>query len=800
MEFAMARPGRVLTTISVAGVIGLVLGMVEAVHSYQPETHRAISTTAVDRSNLDLILKTQFGVDEGIRFAINGEIVRAWIGIGANLEDAPPVRSLNHFHSPLRPWADAGGPLGQSSVYWQQNPNQGLGGTWSWPVARQRLLDFLTLPGPAAREQALADTARALGQVIHLVQDAASPAHTREDPHLIHDGYEARIEELRASLDATLRSRFASLLAAPSTLPATSIFTSTGDPQAPGPVARLIDSDGYRGTVQTYAIGAQAGLSEYTSGGYVSDDTIFLGFALPRRESLGPATFDPPVDTPGARRYFPKTTDGDTIAHFVAEGALYERLLFRGQLVGGFILDDRVYEDYAAQLIPRAVGYSAGLLDYFFRSNFDFAVDVSSSDPGKRLLTISIPPVLSAETMDGTFTLYAEDRDGRRSAVPGASLTTVLSRGALAQTVFTPVAGVRAYVLVFRGGLGNEPGAVTGKVKPMGPFVSVLQATAEFAGEEERTTVTEVDNASTLILLERRSNDERQQRARGTFVSSTPSDPGQHLKRVSLEFDPRMVGAPAVRLLLDDVDVGVAWNREASIVENPSRWEVRVDLPVFYGGAAGILVPNVPRFVAVETVEGIKTRTPLVWWRSAASLAEARAGRESVTACRPELQCEEVVSTSTILKGLVFFGDGNGEGRDATAAGQRQPLTVAHTSVGFIPIGAVAGYAVGTVEQSGNLNCFGGCTPVASCSTSTVAVFTESAAEGPVWTKDEFSISLGNLSGVRKPGNACARPAAGQPAAPDLPELRFRRDYLPAELSRFQELGVTPPEYEITLR
>ena len=42
--------------------------------------------------------------------------------------------------------------------------------------------------------------------------------------------------------------------------------------------------------------------------------------------------------------------------------------------------------------------------------------------------------------------------------------------------------------------------------------------------------------------------------------------------------------------------------------------------------------------------------------------------------------------------------------------------------------------------------------------------------------------------------------ACGIAPASDLPELRFRRDYLPAEQSRFQELGVTPPEYEITLR
>jgi hypothetical protein len=788
---------RLVPSLCAASALGL-LWVTEPALSYAPATHREIGAAAVDRSDVDTILKTRYRVDGGATFFINGETVQTWIANGAAREDFPGIRSLNHFHNPLKAWASAGGLLGQSSVYWQQSPDQGLGGTWSWPVARQRLFEFLTLPTPAAREQALADTAQALGQVMHVVQDAASPAHTRDDPHLIRDGYEARIEELRASRDATLRARFQALLAAPSTLPAATIFTLTGDPQAPAPVARLIDSDRYGGTAQSYATGAQTGLAEYTSGGYVSDDTIFLGFALPRRESLGPAVFDPPADTSGARRYFPKTTDGDAIGHFVAEGALYERLLFRGQLDGGFILDDKVYEDYAAQLVPRAVGYSAGLLNYFFRSNFDFTIDVSTVDPSKRLLTITIPPDVSAETMDGTFTLYAEDSNGLRSLVSGASITTALFRGALAQTVFTPVIGVRAYVLVFRGKLGNEQGAVTGKVRPMGPLVFAVQATAEFAGEEQRTTVTDVDNAASLIMVGRRSKDARQQRARGTFFSSTTGDPGQHLKRVALEFDGRAVGTPAAQLLLDGIDVGVAWSKGASVVENPSRWEIRIDLPAFFG--VGTLVSNAPRFLTVETMEGITIGTPLLWWRSASSFTEARGGRQSVTACPPELQCEEVTSSSTVLRGLVFFGDGNGEGRDTTSSGQRQPVTATHTAVGFVPIGVVVGYGVGAVGQSGNLNCFSTCTSAASCSTSTIGIFAQPSAAGPVWTKDEFSVSSATLVGVRKPANACTPPAVEQPVAPELPELRFRRDYLPAEQSRFQELGVTPPEHEITLR
>jgi hypothetical protein len=148
----------------------------------------------------------------------------------------------------------------------------------------------------------------------------------------------------------------------------------------------------------------------------------------------------------------------------------------------------------------------------------------------------------------------------------------------------------------------------------------------------------------------------------------------------------------------------------------------------------------------------------------------------------------------------VFFGDGNGEGGDTTSSGQRLPMTVPHTAVGFVPIGVVAGYGVGAVLQSAYPNCFSTCTPAASCSPSTINIFAQSSAAGPVWIKDEFSVSSANLVGVRKPANACTPPAVEQPVAPELPELRFRRDYLPAEQSRFQELGVTAPEHEITLR
>src|SRR5262249_24587156 len=198
---------RFILTGGAAGAFALLIALVEPALSYEPRTHAEIGGFAVDRSNLDSILKTQYRVEQGVAAVFGGQSIQEWIATGAAREDFPESRVLNHFHNPLKRW-DSAGLFGQSSIYWQQNPDQGLGGTWSWPTARQGLFKFLTSPTPAARMQALADTARALGQTMHVVQDAASPAHTRDDPHLIRDGYEARIQELRSSRDAARRARF----------------------------------------------------------------------------------------------------------------------------------------------------------------------------------------------------------------------------------------------------------------------------------------------------------------------------------------------------------------------------------------------------------------------------------------------------------------------------------------------------------------------------------------------------------------------------------------------------------------
>ena len=71
-------------------------------------------------------------------------------------------------------------------------------------------------------------------------------------------------------------------------------------------------------------------------------------------------------------------------------------------------LDDNVFRDYAARLIPRAVGYSAALLDYFFRGRLD--VDLADDGSGLRLV--------GANGSDYQFNTSA----GARRSAPGRSV------------------------------------------------------------------------------------------------------------------------------------------------------------------------------------------------------------------------------------------------------------------------------------------------------------------------------------------------------------------------------------------
>jgi hypothetical protein len=120
------------------------------------------------------------------------------------------------------------------------------------------------------------------------------------------------------------------------------------------------------------------------------------------------------------------------------------------------------YDAAADYLIPRAVGYAAGLLNYFFRGDINIR-----RDPTGVLVIENNGP----EPMSGEFKLYFDDANGNRSAVQDANGQDVswktdkfvgpglpLSPGASMNVsdFVSPATNPKTFMLVFRGDMGTE--------------------------------------------------------------------------------------------------------------------------------------------------------------------------------------------------------------------------------------------------------------------------------------------------------------------------------------------------------
>ena len=130
-----------------------------------------------------------------------------------------------------------------------------LTGNYSWYDVRDYYYKALTLPTKTEKDTYFAQTFRGLGQVMHLVQDASVPAHSRDDAHLFYN-YE----------------KFAELFAKEKGIPTPSssdFFTGTINNSA-----SLIDTNQYNGGNPTITTGNNVGLSEYANANFFSEERI----------------------------------------------------------------------------------------------------------------------------------------------------------------------------------------------------------------------------------------------------------------------------------------------------------------------------------------------------------------------------------------------------------------------------------------------------------------------------------------------------------------------------------------------
>ena len=550
---------RIVSWIHVCVLLALGIAFSSAsVSALNTSTHRLVNRLAAQTSvPFDEYLRGKLGFsggpDTGLRHGSRRLTIQGWLEEGGDRED-DLFRSLRHFHDPLKPWETAGLDLlvdrHDSSVRWMQQPHQAgasTGGFWSWRDARRLYYEALTEPDPALREALWADLFRALGQIMHLVVDASVPEHTRNDMHplggLIRGGsYEYWVSGQHQT--PALEAQFiATYLSAPIGF-LSDILTLTppkGEIIATVPVARLIDADRYDGTNPSITVNGvdprapvSAGLAEIANANFFSEDTLRGQYPSPTDAGLIPVNLATPLGR--VRRYLTRPLGlgllpANPLRAECASDAL-ARLGSGEQPPLYPCMDGVVWGQVAAHMLPRAVGYARGVLDYFFRDSVRVAGVWFNGDG----IWIDIENI-SSESMEGVFEVYARRHKGspleRRDLVAtlNGGAPASIEPGGYAQFPLELVPGepLPYYVVVFRGRLGAEADAVTGHVFAV-PHVAIVQRSYQADVTSTCKTEPPIPAVSPLwsqrmICLQEPFNHRAEGRLVTNFADSDPGNP-----------------------------------------------------------------------------------------------------------------------------------------------------------------------------------------------------------------------------------------------------------------------------------
>jgi hypothetical protein len=440
---------------------------IESALGYEVQTHERLTGEAFLRSMLNkgyLLEELKIPADQ--RF--QGSIVRRWLEAGSIHEDdylsGSFFRFKNHFYDPVYDRGLTHNTVtGERAFEWAlEETNTFSLQDFSWRDARQYFLMGLTSPFPAVRDRNMALAFRSLGQIAHLVQDMGSPEHTRND---IHAGvpklglgapsiFEKHIDQIRNGLNY--------------------------DGYSPPPLARREDF---------WRTGDGRGFAEFTNHNFISKSTNFTrtengnsggSYSSPRldldlKEDVDVQSL--PLTDPtlmGKVTFFGNVVHDNTTGEDASNSRMTTYSLFDSDLrkkgeAEIFTVNRFTVDAAAPLLIPRAVGYSTALIDYFFRGKLDLDVGTDPSD-------VSIVRVeginKSPDKLDGgTLEMYGDDPNGTRTAATPVGPATVFAEpGEPISVAFRLPPNSEKLMAVYKGKLGNElpqgdfVGGVIGKV------------------------------------------------------------------------------------------------------------------------------------------------------------------------------------------------------------------------------------------------------------------------------------------------------------------------------------------------
>lgn len=407
-------------------------GLPAKLEGHSVPVHRKVADAAAQAApDFNEYMETTFG--PGKAPLLDGKTPIGWIIEGAEREDDSP-RFYNHFYNPFT----AGGltdlrfvtallyqSFPVSSKNWGTGDDvKGIGGPNRFAFGSARLYEYyaLTDQSKTAREQYFGQMFRSLGQVVHLITDLSQPGHTRNDAHglsQLKNYIESYGEERVNDLPYTQESLDWQAAGFKGITDFWDRYLYHGDAQS-------LDGDGGDNTL---------GLSEFTNGNFLSEDSVYNEmagvaanhiFPLPslttstnylalkdnvlggiKQTQLADGTFV-------TKLYLSKLADGIPVEHHAAVkffGYKHLKLLKPLKMSqGGVTLNDEaVLAEYHSILIPAAVKYSAGALDYFCRGKLGLRITWDEEASNYHL---EITNESTAAFAGGAFKLYSDDTTG----------------------------------------------------------------------------------------------------------------------------------------------------------------------------------------------------------------------------------------------------------------------------------------------------------------------------------------------------------------------------------------------------
>ncbi|MDO9465204.1 MAG: hypothetical protein Q7J67_07910 [bacterium] len=353
--------------------IGICLSLIFSINlfAYEKRTHVRITKEAIEsvKSKINNVVTDEWKLKSSERFKIQfselqedgNTIVKRFEGTYSDLitsggwsEDIPSRNCRFHFYDPTT----GGGLFGLTSAMVRGTDDK-------YSIAKIYLYNALTADTKLKRSVNFGLMFHSLGRSMHLLEDMAVPAHVRNDQHIPGDPYETWAEQNVAILPTGSYEAVSF-----SNDDVKYLWDEKRSPQNPGADIGI-------------------GLAEFTNFNFLSKDTNLddkLNAYLYPKNNIYPDrweeiyTFeDKKGNTHSPTIKYTRSIIKD--AYKPAQSVdpfnyltAYSYWNFESKKKTGkevYSLNNKCHAEYSQYLIPRSVGYSAGLLNHFFRGKLE---------------------------------------------------------------------------------------------------------------------------------------------------------------------------------------------------------------------------------------------------------------------------------------------------------------------------------------------------------------------------------------------------------------------------------------------